>query len=230
MSAIGPAVVFADVSLTLGGNEILKDISLRLEPGHIHGIVGPNGGGKSSLMLSLLGQMPHGGTIRLDGNPAPVIGYAPQSLDFDRTLPLTVSDVLAIMNQRRPAFLGHGVEPRQNWEAALDAVGLLELRNRLFGALSGGQRQRVLLAQAISPMPDLLIMDEPTSNMDRDATRRTEEIVTDLRSRGVTVLWVNHDWDQIRRAADTVTGINHTILFHGSPADVLAPLPAMESA
>lgn len=218
----GPAIIFQDVGLTLGGNEILTGISLRLDAGRIHAIVGPNGGGKTSLMLALLGQMPHSGTIRFEGGASPPrIGYAPQMLEFDRTLPLTVGDIMAVMTQGRPAFSGYSAARRAGWTAALDEVGLAGMVGRRFGALSGGERQRVLLAQALDPMPDLLVMDEPTANMDREGHGRTEAVVARLRAEGRTVLWVNHDWDQVRRVADTVTGIQRTILFHGRPAEVL---------
>jgi len=220
----GPAIILSDVGLELGGNRILESISCRLEAGQVHAIVGPNGGGKTSLMLAILGQMPHTGSIVIEGGREGPIGYAPQSLEFDRTLPLTVGDIMAVMNQRRPAFLGYSPGKR-DWQVALDRVGLGAMRDRRFGALSGGERQRVLLAQAITPVPRLLILDEPTSNMDVAAMKKTEEIVSELRGQGTTVVWVNHDWDQVRRIADTVTVINQRLQGQGTPHQVLPATP-----
>jgi zinc transport system ATP-binding protein len=220
----GPTIVLSEVGLELGGNQILESISCRFDAGKVHAIIGPNGGGKTSLMLAILGQMPHNGSIVLEGGREGAIGYAPQSLEFDRTLPLTVGDIMAVMNQRRPAFLGR-VGGRADWQRALEAVGLGAMRDRRFGALSGGERQRVLLAQAITPRPRLLILDEPTSNMDGEAMNRTEGIVENLRQQGTTVLWVNHDWDQVRRVADTVTMINLRLQGQGEPAHILPAMP-----
>lgn len=221
---LGPAVILTDVGLELGGNRILESVTCRLEAGRVHAIVGPNGGGKTSLMLAILGQMPHTGSITLEGGREGPIGYAPQSLEFDRTLPLTVGDIMAVMNQRRPAFLGRPPNAA-GWQRALEAVGLGAMRDRRFGALSGGERQRVLLAQAITPLPRLLILDEPTSNMDSEAMKKTEEIVEGLRDQGTTVLWVNHDWNQVRRVADTVTMINLRLQGQGEPARILPAMP-----
>ena len=93
----GPAIEFGAVNVRLGGQDVLSEVTFAVAAGEIHCIVGPNGGGKTTLVRSLLGQVPYDGKITLDGNANPVIGYAPQSLDIDRTLPMTVLDVLAVM-------------------------------------------------------------------------------------------------------------------------------------
>ena len=102
----GPALVFDNVSLKLGGTEVLDAVSFQVEAGALHCLVGPNGGGKTSLVRALLGQMPHTGSIRLDGEASRPVGYVPQLADFDRNVPMTVYDVMALLGQRRPAFLG----------------------------------------------------------------------------------------------------------------------------
>ena len=103
----GPTLDFAEVSLTLGRTTILDKVTFQVRPGSVHALVGPNGGGKSSLIKTLLGQMPHQGRLSLQwpGEPG-TIGYVPQALEFDRGLPMTVDDFMAAMCQRRPAFLG----------------------------------------------------------------------------------------------------------------------------
>ncbi len=140
----GPAIEFAGIDLSLGGSRILDGVRLRVEAGSVHALVGPNGGGKSSLVKTLLGQMPHRGELRLEWPGAPgCIGYVPQALEFDRGLPLTVDDFMAAMCQRRPAFLGLSRSRRPAIDAALERVGMLAKRGRRMGALSGGERQRV---------------------------------------------------------------------------------------
>jgi zinc transport system ATP-binding protein len=217
----GPAIEFGAVNVRLGGQDVLSEVTFAVAAGEIHCIVGPNGGGKTTLVRSLLGQVPYDGKITLDGNANPVIGYAPQSLDIDRTLPMTVLDVLAVMNQRRPAFLGRAGRYRSEQDAALDRLGLGQKTRRLFGVLSGGERQRLFFAQALVPRPDLLIMDEPTSNMDEPGVALVEGIVKEMSAQGITVLWINHDWDQVRRVAKTVTVVNRKVVAHGAPDQVL---------
>ncbi|MFO5991584.1 metal ABC transporter ATP-binding protein, partial [Pseudomonas aeruginosa] len=200
----GPAIEFAGIDLSLGGSRILDGVRLRVEAGSVHALVGPNGGGKSSLVKTLLGQMPHRGELRLEWPGAPgCIGYVPQALEFDRGLPLTVDDFMAAMCQRRPAFLGLSRSRRPAIDAALERVGMLAKRGRRMGALSGGERQRVLLAQGLVPPPQLLVLD--------------------WRQAGVTVLWIEHDLEAVGRLADRVSGLNRHLLFDGPAASSLTP-------
>jgi ABC-type Mn2+/Zn2+ transport system ATPase subunit len=216
----GPSVHITKLCVRLGGVQLLSNVSLDVKVGEVHCIVGPNGGGKTTLARALLGQIPYEGRIVFDGRPGFVTGYAPQSLDLDRSLPFTVSDLMAVMNQRRPAFFGRGGNRVAEQDAALERLGLSGKSKRLFGFLSGGERQRLLFAQALVPSPDLLIMDEPTSNMDEAGSRLVESIVQDLRTQGATVIWINHDWDQVRRVADSVTLLQGRVAAHGEAARV----------
>jgi len=217
----GPSLHFRNVSVSLGGQDILSDVSFDLAAGAVHGLVGPNGGGKTTLLRALLGQTPFTGIIKIQSPQEAIIGYAPQSLDLDRTLPFTVLDVLAVMNQRRPVFLGRSRVHSKDIDAVVEKVGLTSKAQRLFGALSGGERQRLLLAQALLPAPDLLLLDEPTSNMDEAGARLVEGVVAELCAQGVTVVWISHDWDQIRRHASTATIISRKLVDHGPPRDIL---------
>jgi len=220
----GPAVVFDNVSLQLGGTQALDGVSLRVEAGALHCLVGPNGGGKTSLVRALLGQMPHSGTIRLEGECARPMGYVPQRLDFDHNLPMTVNDVMALLGQRKPAFLGATRSNRAATTQALARTGVAGMGDKPFGGLSGGERQRVLLAQAITPAPRLLILDEPTAGIDEAGIRLVEALVVELHRTGTTILWVNHDLEQVRRIAQSVTGINRQVMFHGDPHQVAGQL------
>lgn len=217
----GPTLVFDHVSLQLGEVRILDDVTFRVEAGALHFLVGPNGGGKTSLARALLGQMPHSGKILLEGDVLGPIGYVPQSSEFDRNLPMTVDDVMALLNQRKPAFLGGSRSARAASAQALKRTGVEVNGRRPFGGLSGGERQRVLLAQALNPAPWLLVLDEPSTGIDEQGMRMVEDVVTELNARGVTVLWINHNLEQVKRLATSVTSINCQVLFHGSPAEVL---------
>lgn len=220
----GPALSFERLNLTLGGNHILQDISFSVAPGSIHCILGPNGGGKTSLIRSLLGQMPHDGTIKISWqNKKQVTGYVPQALDFDRTLPLTVGDFMAMICQGRPVFVGRSRSKRKIIFAALKQVGMAAKINYQFGGLSGGERQRVLLAQALIPEPDLLILDEPASGLDKKGAEIMRSILLDLNARGKTLLMIHHDLAEVREISHMVTCINRRVIFSGTPDVMLTP-------
>ncbi|WP_431078133.1 metal ABC transporter ATP-binding protein [Pseudomonas siliginis] len=220
----GPALEFADISLTLGRTTILDKVSFEVQPGSVHALVGPNGGGKSSLIKTLLGQMPHQGQLSLHwpGEPG-IIGYVPQALEFDRGLPMTVDDFMAAMCQRRPAFLSLSKHYAGAIGEALARVGMQDKRKRRMGALSGGERQRVLLAQGLIPAPQLLVLDEPMSALDEAGIQVFERLLTDWRAAGITVLWIEHDLEAVGRLADRVTGLNRRVLFDATPQQALTP-------
>ncbi|WP_313296728.1 metal ABC transporter ATP-binding protein [Pseudomonas sp.] len=222
--AAGPRIEFAGIDLTLGRTRILEQVHFAVEAGSVHAIVGPNGGGKSSLIKTLLGQMPHQGhlTLHWPGDQQ-VIGYVPQALEFDRGLPMTVDDFMAAMCQRRPAFLGLSRRVQPAIDAALARVGMLDKRKRRMGALSGGERQRVLLAQGLIPEPQLLVLDEPMSALDEAGIQVFEQLLHSWRQAGTTVLWIEHDLEAVLRLADRVTGLSRQVLFDAPPAEALTP-------
>lgn len=218
----GPSIAFDRVGLALGNTTILEDVSFGIRAGTIHCIVGANGGGKTSLVRSLVGQMPHTGRIAIEWGEGRVIGYVPQTLDFDKSLPITVSDFMAMTCQRRPVFLGVARSRRAMIEGALDRMGLKgKLKSRL-GSLSGGERQRVLFAQALIPEPSLLVLDEPTTGLDLSGKELLERAVKEFVAEGGTVVWINHDIVQVSELADALTYINRTVLLNGAPREVLA--------
>jgi zinc transport system ATP-binding protein len=237
----GPSIDFERVNLTLGNTAILQDVSFSVRAGTIHCIVGANGGGKTSLVRSLLGQMPHTGRIRIRWHDNRVIGYVPQTLDFDKSLPITVLDFMAMATQRRPVFLGVSRARRQEIAARLEQLGLSGKLGTKLGALSGGERQRVLLAQALIPEPALLVLDEPTTGLDVAGKDVLERTIRSFANAGGTVVWINHDIVQVNEIADSLTYINRSVLLDGAPRDVLAggaaahlfptlTLPAREAA
>ena len=152
----------------------------------------------------------------------PVLNYdVPQSLDFDKTLPITVENFLSIVYQKKPCFLGVSGKYRKVLEDLLKRMGMYEKRKRLIGNLSGGEKQRLLLAQAIYPEPDLLILDEPFTGIDKLGEDYFKSIIRDLKNKGVTILWVHHNLKQVIEMADTVTCIKKEIQFSGDPKKIL---------
>lgn len=221
----GPAIVFDVVTLELGGARLLDNVSLRVEPGTLHCLVGPNGAGKTSLLRCLLGQLPHTGRIHLHwGAGRGAVGYVPQTLDFDRTLPITVGDFMALIGQDTPAFLGVRSDRRAMVAEALAAVGMTAKRHAALGKLSGGELKRLLLAQALAPRPALLILDEPMNHLDAPGVVLATQVLDDLRRGGTTILCCHHDLAQVRALADTVTCLRAgAVVFSGAPAAVLTP-------
>jgi zinc transport system ATP-binding protein len=188
-----------------GSAMLLACPDLAVAPGTVHALVGPNGAGKSTLLRAVLGEVPFEGRIEYAWRRDGTIGYVPQRLELDAELPLTVAELLALGRQKWPICLGLTRATRARAGEALERVGLAHLADRRLGALSGGELQRVLLARAIVPAPELLLLDEPTAGVDADARAAVERALTDLRAQGVTALLVSHDADQIARLADRVT-------------------------
>ncbi len=175
------------------------------------------------MLAALLGLVDFTGSIRFHWRGDGRIGYVPQSFAVDRTLPLTVGEFLALTRQQRPVALGIGRALRVHLEGVVERVGLTGFLKRPLGGLSGGELQKVLLANAIDPAPELLLLDEPSSGLDEMAVRQLEELVVALkRDSRTSVLMVSHDLGQARRIADRVTLIETTVRRTGPPAAVLA--------
>jgi zinc transport system ATP-binding protein len=224
----GPSIVFDNVGLALGATRILENVSFTIDEGAIHCIVGANGGGKTSLIRSLLGQMPHTGRIVVHWNDNHTIGYVPQALDFDKTLPITVRDFIAMTCQKRPVFFGVARHQRQAIDAALERLGLQDKWRYRLGDLSGGERQRVLFAQALIPEPSLLVLDEPMTGLDLSGKKIIEQAIADFAANGGTVVWINHDIVQVGEMATAMTYIDRHVRLHGRPGEVLASGAALQ--
>src|SRR5262249_15396386 len=150
------------------------------------------------------------------------IGYVPQSFAVDPTLPVTVADFLALTRQRRPVCLGLTRRARTEVARLLAHVGLSGLEARPLAVLSGGGLRRVLLAHALDPEPELLLLDEPTAGFDESAARMFEALMLDARRAGrTTVLMVSHDFELVRRVADRVTVLDRQVVVEGTP-DILS--------
>lgn len=217
----GPSIEFKNIGLNLGNTQILENISFSICPATIHCIIGSNGGGKTSLIRCMLGQMPHTGNIEIEWGDNRTIGYVPQQLEIDKTLPVSVIDFLTMATQRRPAFLGQSKLLAVQTAELLEQFGLTSKRNEKLGSLSGGERQRVIFAQAMMPAPALLVLDEPMTGLDVAGGEMILSAVRQFISDGGTVVWINHDINQVNEVADKLTYVNKTIMLDGVPAEVL---------
>lgn len=226
-----PLLSVRGLTLRREGRAIVEDVSLEVAAGSIHLVIGPNGGGKSSLIEALLGQAPFTGEVSCHFRGSGRVGYVPQGFPVDATLPVTVVELLALTRQRLPVCLGVRERTRAAVAGLLDRVGLAGFEDRRLGALSGGELRRVLLAQAMDPPPELLLLDEPASGLDTASVTRLEAIVRALRDEhGTAVLMVSHDPAQVRRIADAVTWIDRRVRGAGAPAAVLEARLALEGA
>ncbi|MCL4166555.1 UNVERIFIED_CONTAM: hypothetical protein GTU68_049360, partial [Idotea baltica] len=180
---LGPSISINQLGLQYDNNVILDDISLELKAGQCHVIMGPNGGGKTSLLRSVLGLTPFSGQINIHWPEKPSIGYVPQKATFESSLPLTVMDFVL---RRKSKQLDLAL-------AQLDRVGMATRSDRRMGQLSGGEQQRVLFAQALLDNPSLLVLDEPTTGMDEQGVRYLESLVRECVDEGRTILAVHHD-------------------------------------
>ena len=222
----GSAVLFRNISVTLGGIQVLDDVTAHVPRGGCTAVLGPNGAGKTTLLLALLGQIPYHGEIvtqQAQGH-RPRIGYVPQRVTFDRGLPLTVLDFMVMGMQRRPLWFGVKKKARDTAVALLQAVRADSLEKRRLGALSGGELQRVLLALALQQDPELLVLDEPASGVDMRGELLFCELLDDLRrTRGFTQVMVSHDLGTVTHHATHVICLNRKVAAEGPPNEVLGP-------
>jgi len=204
----------SNLSVAYGANTVLRNVALTLEQGEIVTIVGPNGSGKTSLLRAIIGAaQPATGTITL--TPGLKIGYVPQRLSIDQTLPITVERFMRLTDP-----IG-----RDACKRALEAAGAPDLLGRQMSQLSGGQFQRVLLARALINRPDVLLLDEATQGLDQPGSAAFYQQIEAVRNEtGCAILMISHDLHVVMSASDRVICLNGHVCCEGSPA-VVASAP-----
>lgn len=202
---------------------VLENINLTVYEKDFIGLIGPNGGGKTTLMRVLLGIVrPLRGTVSIMGkSPAKGrqhIGYVPQLIDFDRAFPISVFDVARMgrLSHRKP-FQRFSLLDNEIAMAALEDVELAELKDRAIGDLSGGQRQRALIARALASEPKILLLDEPTSSIDPSVSTNIYELLQQLNEK-LTVILVSHDMNAISSYVKTIGCVSRKLFYHGEKA------------
>jgi zinc transport system ATP-binding protein len=199
-----PVLEISGLTLRPARETLLSNFSLAIQRGTLHALVGPNGAGKTTLLSAILGMTPFQGRIVAHWTGNGRIAYVPQHFHIDRTLPVTVADFLALTRQRRPVCFGVAAAARKRIALLLDRVRLSGYDNRPLAVLSGGELRRVLLANALDPLPELLILDEPSSGLDETSSRWLDDTLVSFKGE-MTTLMVSHDTEQVRRVADRVT-------------------------
>ncbi len=216
-----------NLSIRIGSDQILKDVNLHVHCGEMVALIGPNGAGKSTFLKAILGQREYEGVIAFSEpgqrSKKPRIGYVPQSPAFDPSDPVSVADLFACCMSKRPAFLGLGKAMRQTVLECLERVHGETLIDKRVGALSGGELQRVLLALALEPMPNILILDEPLSGVDVEGQTSLMDMLDEIRKTyDLSILMTTHDFSLLPRYADQAVLIDHGIRIQGSPEEVLS--------
>ncbi|MGC9323323.1 MAG: metal ABC transporter ATP-binding protein [Desulfomonilia bacterium] len=216
---MNPVIEFTQVSFSYNGAPVLENVDLTVHEKEFLSLVGPNGGGKTTILKLVLGLIkPTYGTVKVFGN-SPVkarvrIGYMPQHASLDPMFPVNVLDVVLM------GRLGHGMnmgfyrgKDKKAAQDALRKVEMLDARDKPFSELSGGQAQRVLIARALATSPDLLILDEPTANVDIAVETELYEILKEI-NKDMTIVLVTHDLGFVSRYVTNVACVNRRVLEH----------------
>lgn len=215
------ALEISNLSVYYGEDCALEKISLNVQEHEFLGIIGPNGGGKTTLLKAILGLVqPQTGTIRIFGQSGEKgrrqIGYVPQFSRFDRRFPISVEEVVLMgrLARRSPWFVRFADQDRILVESLLARLEIADLKHRQIGQLSGGQLQRVLIARALAVDPRILILDEPTASVDSASKTRIYEILKEL-NKEMTILIVTHDLSAVSSNIDKIACLNQQLFYHG---------------
>ncbi len=215
----GPIVEIRNVSYAYNGEVALEDVTLDIQRGDFIAMIGPNGGGKTTLLKIMLGLItPDGGAVRVKGETASkassYIGYVPQNVDINRNFPISVMEVV-LMGKLDPKrrWARRSAANRREAMAALERLGMASAANKKIGDLSGGQRKRVFIARALVTDPQLLLLDEPTAGIDTKGQAEFYRLLKDLNSE-ITIVVVSHDLLVVSRYVKSVACMNKRLHYH----------------
>ena len=216
-----------NLSVHIDNQEILKNVNLHVHCGELVALIGPNGAGKSTLIKAILEQTEHEGVISFSApgqrTRKAKIGYVPQSPNFDPSDPMSVADLFTCCMSKRPAFLGVSKSMRQKITDCLTLVRGEGLIDKTVGTLSGGELQRVLLALALEPLPNILILDEPLSGVDVEGITSLMDMLDEIRKEyDLSILMTTHDFTTLSKYADQVVLMDKEVLFKGTADEVLS--------
>ena len=224
-----------DIGVKKGKDVLLSSVSFDLFCGQLTALIGVNGAGKTTLLKSILNEIKHDGTVTFESHHSEkieniTIGYVPQHLDFDRSAPVSVEDFMMISRTKLPVCFKKDKKQLKAIDEALEMVGCLELKNKTLGVLSGGEIQRVMLASALYPLPELLILDEPVSGVDLKGSEKFYEVIADLKKNyHMAIAMVSHDLGIVKEYADNVILINKSVLKSGNAEEVFSSPEFKES-
>lgn len=210
-----------DVSVGYDGEPVLEHVDLTIDSHDFLGIIGPNGGGKTTLMKAILGALPHTGEIRYSPTLStqtrkPLIGYLPQQTPFDRSFPISVEEVvLSGMQALRGFTKRYTAEDKLRAAELLAMAGIAEVAKRPVGEISGGQMQRTLLCRALMPQPKLLILDEPANFVDNRFENELYHLLQHLNEE-IAIVMVSHDLGTITSVVKEIVCVNRTVHRHHS--------------
>ncbi len=201
-----------NISFAYSNENIIEQASFDINRGDMITVVGPNGGGKTTLIRLLMGQLkPQRGSIKINGSRSKIFGYVPQYSILDNAYPITVFEV--VLSGRIKSFGFYNAADKSAAAAALDSVGLSGFARRSFFELSGGQRQRVLIARALVSAPEIIVLDEPTSNIDAEAERNLNNILQKLGA-DHTLILVTHDTAFVNELTNRVLCVSRNVVEH----------------
>ena len=210
-----------DLSVKIGKERIVDNVSFSIRKGENVAIIGPNGAGKTTMLKALLGNIPHTGDVVW--HEKPVIGYVPQKFDFDKTIPFTVIEFFLIYSAKDHGFWFPSASVKERIKECLLHVKAEHLFDKNIGTLSRGELQPVLIAQAIFGRPNILILDEPTASVDIEGERTIYHLVRHLVEEfSLTSIIVSHDLHIVHDFADKVICINKKMLCVGAPRAALS--------
>lgn len=216
-----------NLTVKIGDNIILDKVNLHVNCSEVVGVVGPNGAGKTTLLRTILGEVFYQGkiTFKIVGNVSkkPKIGYVPQKLQFDLGSPISVADLMASAISRSPVWAGVSENLTEKIKRVLSVFSAEHLLKRRIGELSGGELQRILLAIAMTPEPELLLLDEAASGVDVQGLSLFYQIVDNLRKKhDIAVILVTHDLAGIASYVDRLILLNRSVIIEGEPKEVLS--------